>query len=401
MAIDNRYEFLFYIQCRNGNPNGDPDMGNAPRMDPQDLHGYVTDVAIKRRIRNYVQAAYAGKPGMEMLIRSASNINTGIARAKELAQVELSAKGRNEVYAGRKAACQLFYDVRTFGAVMSTGPNAGQVRGPVQLTFARSLDPIQPQDISITRMAKAEEVKNAKTAADYEQWENGQSEDSLRTMGRKQFIPYGLYEARGFVSANLAMETGFDEEDLRVLFEAILNMYEHDRSSSKGEMAVVSPLILFRHTGTDSDLEQRKRQARLGCAPSYQLFDLVRVESLETAFTDVDTARYYGAAVAWAVEQGVTNGVSQTQFAPHQAISRQELVTMLYRYAKATGQDVTGQADLSQFVDAGKVAGWAEAAVAWALKEEILEGYPGSYLLPRGSATRAQAAVIFCRYGQL
>ena len=155
MAIDNRYEFLFYIQCRNGNPNGDPDMGNAPRMDPQDLHGYVTDVAIKRRIRNYVQAAYAGKPGMEMLIRSASNINTGIARAKELAQVELSAKGRNEVYAGRKAACQLFYDVRTFGAVMSTGPNAGQVRGPVQLTFARSLDPIQPQDISITRMAKA------------------------------------------------------------------------------------------------------------------------------------------------------------------------------------------------------------------------------------------------------
>lgn len=125
------------------------------------------------------------------------------------------------------------------------------------------------------------------------------------------------------------------------------------------------------------------------------------VESLETAFTDVDTARYYGAAVAWAVEQGVTNGVSQTQFAPHQAISRQELVTMLYRYAKATGQDVTGQADLSQFVDAGKVAGWAEAAVAWAVKEEILEGYPGSYLLPRGSATRAQAAVIFCRYGQL
>lgn len=182
------------------------------------------------------------------------------------------------MYAGRKAACQLFYDVRTFGAVMSTGPNAGQVRGPVQLTFARSLDPIQPQDISITRMAKAEEVKNAKTAADYEQWENGQSEDSLRTMGRKQFIPYGLYEARGFVSANLAMETGFDEEDLRVLFEAILNMYEHDRSSSKGEMAVVSPLILFRHAGTDSDLEQRKRQARLGCAPSYQLFDLVRVE---------------------------------------------------------------------------------------------------------------------------
>lgn len=278
MAIDNRYEFLFYIQCRNGNPNGDPDLGNMPRTDPLDMHGYITDVAIKRRIRNYVQTAYADCPGMEMLVRSASNINTGIARAKELAGVELSAKGKNEVYAGRKAACEMFYDVRTFGAVMSTGPNAGQVRGPVQLTFARSLSPIQPQDISITRMATADKVDTAKTVADYEAWETQQPEDKLRTMGRKQFIPYGLYEARGFISANLAMETGFDERDLKILFESILNMYEHDRSASKGEMVVLSPLIIFRHTGTDSDLEQRKRQARLGCAPSHRLFDLVSVE---------------------------------------------------------------------------------------------------------------------------
>ena len=138
MAIENRYEFLFYIQCRNGNPNGDPDMGNCPRTDPQDLHGYITDGAIKRRIRNYVQTAYADADGMQMLVRSASNINTGIARAKELAGMELSAKGKNAVYAGRRKACELFYDVRTFGAVMSTGPNAGQVRGPVQLSFARS-----------------------------------------------------------------------------------------------------------------------------------------------------------------------------------------------------------------------------------------------------------------------
>lgn len=278
MAIDNRYEFLFYVQCRNGNPNGDPDLNNAPRMDPEDLHGYITDVAIKRRIRNYVQTAYNGEPGMEMLVRQASNINTGIARAKTLAGVELSAKGKNEVYAGRRKACELFYDVRTFGAVMSTGPNAGQVRGPVQLTFARSLDPIQPQDISITRMAKAADVAGAKNPDDFEKWEAEQPEDSLRTMGRKQFIPYGLYEARGFISANLAMETGFDDKDLKILFEAILNMYEHDRSASKGEMAVVSPLVIFRHTGTDSDLNQRKRQARLGCAPSHKLFDLVHLE---------------------------------------------------------------------------------------------------------------------------
>lgn len=278
MAIDNRYEFLFYVQCRNGNPNGDPDLNNAPRMDPEDLHGYITDVAIKRRIRNYVQTAYNGEPGMEMLVRQASNINTGIARAKTLAGVELSAKGKNEVYAGRRKACELFYDVRTFGAVMSTGPNAGQVRGPVQLTFARSLDPIQPLDISITCMAKTVKLDHAKNLDDYEKWEAEQPEDSLRNMGQKQFIPYGLYETRGFISANLAMETGFDDKDLKILFEAILNMYEHDRSASKGEMAVVSPLVIFRHTGTDSDLNQRKRQARLGCAPSHKLFDLVHLE---------------------------------------------------------------------------------------------------------------------------
>lgn len=277
MAINNRYEFLFYIQCRNGNPNGDPDMGNAPRMDPQDMHGYITDVAIKRRIRNYVQTAFAGEPGMEMLVKNATNINTGIARAKELAGVDACAKGKNAVYAGRQAACQHFYDVRTFGAVMSTGPNAGQVRGPVQISFARSLDPISAQDIAITRMAAAKDVSSAKTAEDYLKWEAEQNEDSLRTIGRKQFISYGLYEARGFISANLAQETGFDEKDLKALFEAILNMYEHDHSASKGEMAVITPLVIFRHVGTDSDENQRARQAKLGCAPAHRLFDLVEV----------------------------------------------------------------------------------------------------------------------------
>lgn len=285
MAIENRYEFMFYIECRNGNPNGDPDMGNTPRTDPQSLHGYITDVAIKRRIRNYVQAAYKGNEGMEMLVRSASNINTGIARAKELSGIDISAKCKDELCKARKKACEMFYDVRTFGAVMSTGPNAGQVRGPVQIAFARSLDPIQPLDISITRMAVAGPEDNKKSlgwgAKEYEAWEQAQPEDKLRTMGRKQFIPYGLYEARGFISANLAKETGFDEQDLKILFEAILNMYEHDRSSSKGEMTVITPLIIFRHMGTDSDLNQRKRQAALGCAPAHRLFDMVHVQKKE------------------------------------------------------------------------------------------------------------------------
>lgn len=186
-------------------------------------------------------------------------------------------KEKNPVYAARKKACELFYDVRTFGAVMSTGPNAGQVRGPVQLAFGKSLDSVLPLDISITRMAAAL-GGNDKSYEEYEKAEQEASEDKLRTMGRKQIIPFGLYEVRGFISANLAAETGFDEADMKALFEAILNMYEHDRSASKGEMEVVSPLIIFKHEGTDTNPEQRARQAKLGCAPAHKLFELVTVQ---------------------------------------------------------------------------------------------------------------------------
>lgn len=150
--------------------------------------------------------------------------------------------------------------MRTFGAVMSTGPNAGQVRGPVQIAFGKSLDPVLPLDVSITRMAAVLGEKN-KSYEEYEKAEQEASEDKLRTMGRKQIIPFGLYEVRGFISANLAAETGFDEADMKALFEAILNMYEHDRSASRGEMEVVSPIIIFKHEGTDTDPEQRARQA--------------------------------------------------------------------------------------------------------------------------------------------
>ena len=277
MAIKNRYEFMYYVACTNCNPNGDPDMGNTPRIDPQTMQGYLTDVSTKRRIRNYVQTAYAGEDGMEIIIQQSTNITRHIARAKREAGFEDCAKGKDAVYAGRRKACELFYDVRTFGAVMSTGPNAGQVRGPVQIAFGKSLDPILPLDISITRMATAEKYGDNTVEAYIEQ-EAAESEDKLRTMGRKQIIPFGLYEVRGFISANLAGETGFDDNDLKVLFEAILNMYEHDHSASKGEMAVVSPLIIFKHVGTDSDEKQRIRQAKLGCAPAHRLFDLVKVE---------------------------------------------------------------------------------------------------------------------------
>jgi CRISPR-associated protein Csd2 len=291
MAIDNRYEFMFFIQCVNGNPNGDPDMGNSPRVDPQDMHGYITDGAIKRRIRNYVQLAYGDEDGMSIIMQNATNINKFIAKAKQLAGVEMGAKDKESLYASRKKACELFYDVRTFGGVLSTGPNAGQVRGPVQIAIAKSVDPILPLDISITRMCKAEDVKSAVSYEDYEADEAKKDADSLRTMGRKQFISYGLYEARGFISANLAAKTGFDDSDLKVLFEAILNMYEHDRSASKGEMSVISPLIIFKHVGTDTDEKQRNRQCKLGCAAAHKLFGSVTVskndaEKLPRNYTD-------------------------------------------------------------------------------------------------------------------
>jgi len=288
MAIENRYEFMYYVSCTNANPNGDPDMGNSPRVDPQTLVGLMTDVATKRRIRNYVDLAYHDEPGMNIIIQQSTNINRHIAEAKRAAGVEDCAKEKNAVYAGRQKACQMFYDVRAFGAVMSTGPNAGQVRGPVQITFGKSMDPILPMDISITRMAVAEPIKDGKVE-DYQKKEDETSEDKLRTMGRKQIIPFGLYEVRGFVSANLAAETGFDDRDLKILFEAILNMYEHDHSASKGEMEVVSPIIIFKHVGTDSDEKQRIRQAKLGCAPAHKLFELVNVVKK----ADVKYARSY------------------------------------------------------------------------------------------------------------
>lgn len=317
MAIQNRYEFLYYVACTNSNPNGDPDMGNMPRIDPQTMQGYITDGATKRRIRNYIELAHGDEPGMNIIIQQATNINRHIAEAKRAAGVEDCAKSKEAVYAGRKKACELFYDVRTFGAVMSTGPNAGQVRGPVQITYGKSLDAVLPLDISITRMAVADKVKDGGvTVEEYLAWEQAQSEDKLRTMGRKQMIPFGLYEVRGFVSANLAQETGFDKADLNALFEAILNMYEHDHSASKGEMAVVSPLIIFKHVGTDSDPVQRARQARLGCAPAHKLFDLVKVTKKHSV-SYPRSYRDYDAVVSLdKVPKGVQIGFQPSAFEP-------------------------------------------------------------------------------------
>ena len=278
--IKNKYEFMFLFDCENGNPNGDPDAANSPRIDPQDMHGLVSDVAIKRRIRNYIQIAKNNVAPYSIFIEHATNLNRPIAVAHEEANggFDLSkSPNKTAVYSARDWMCKNFYDVRTFGAVMSTGPNAGQVRGPVQIAFSRSVDPVLPMDLSITRMAVAGKVPGAKSSMDYKKWEDDQQEDKLRTIGRKNLIPYGLYVGKGFISAHLAEDTGFTEDDLLLFWEALKNMYEHDRSSSKGHMTV-HDIIIFKHVGTDSDEKQRTQQALLGCAPAHKLFDLIKIE---------------------------------------------------------------------------------------------------------------------------
>jgi CRISPR-associated protein Csd2 len=303
-SIMNRYEFLFLFDCENGNPNGDPDAGNAPRMDPQDMHGLVSDVALKRRVRNYVQLSRGNQSPYAIFVEQASNLNRPITIAHEKTEGGLDTKkaaGKAKVALARNWMCENFFDVRTFGAVMSTGPNAGQVRGPVQFAWSKSVDPILPLDMSVTRMAVADEkgVKAPKTSREYEAWEADQPEDKLRTMGRKSLIPYGLFMGKDFISAHLAQAraengsggTGFSEEDLTLFWEALLKMYEHDRSASKGVMSVREPIFIFKHVGTDTNLDQRARQAVLGCAPAQKLFDLVQVEAKDKSrptrsFTD-------------------------------------------------------------------------------------------------------------------
>jgi CRISPR-associated protein Csd2 len=283
--IANRYEFTYLFDCENGNPNGDPDAGNTPRLDPEDMHGLVSDVALKRRVRNYVQMAKSNAMPNAIFVEHSTNLNRPIALSHEKANGGYDADkkpSKNKVDKARQWMCENFYDVRAFGAVMSTGPNAGQVRGPVQFAFARSIDPILPLEVSITRMSVAKpEGKILKSSDDYAKWEADAPEDELRTMGRKALIPYGLYQAKGFISAHLAEQTGFTEADLTLLWEALLNMYEHDRSASKGIMSVREPLVIFKHVGTDTDAAQRVQQAKLGCAPAHRLFELLTIKKRE------------------------------------------------------------------------------------------------------------------------
>jgi len=255
--VENRYEFVLLFDVKDGNPNGDPDAGNLPRIDPETGHGLVTDVCLKRKVRNYVQLVNSSTEGYDIFIKEKAILNNLIDQAHEVKEVKTKEKGE-KTEAARIYMCRNYYDVRTFGAVMSTGKNAGQVRGPVQLTFSRSIEPIVPLEHSITRMAVATEAE-----AEKQQGDN-------RTMGRKFTVPYALYRCHGFVSAPFAAQTGFSEEDLELFWESLLNMFEHDRSAARGEMAT-RKLVVFKHN------------SRMGNAPAHQLFNLVKVGRIDDA----------------------------------------------------------------------------------------------------------------------
>lgn len=250
--LKNRIDFVYIFDVQDGNPNGDPDAGNLPRVDAETSCGIVTDVCLKRKVRNYVQLSKNCTQGYDIFIKEKAVLNTLIDASHEDETVK-TADAKSKTAAARDVMCSKYYDIRTFGAVMSMGKNAGQVRGPIQFTFARSVDPIVPAEHSITRMAVATEKEAEK--------QNGDN----RTMGRKATIPYGLYVCHGFVSASLAKQTGFSEEDFTLFIDALKGMFDCDRSAARGLMSA-QKLILFRH------------DSMLGNAPANKLFDLVKVE---------------------------------------------------------------------------------------------------------------------------
>jgi CRISPR-associated protein Csd2 len=267
--LNNRYDFVVLFDVANGNPNGDPDAGNLPRLDPETNHGLVSDVSLKRKVRNYIELAKGGEPGFNIYVQEGSILNEKHREAykalrpdneKVAKEKSLNPQNDEEAIKLRMFMCDNFFDVRTFGAVMSTGINCGQVRGPVQVSFAQSIEPIVPLEISITRMAATSEKEKTERLQGGD--ENERTEN--RTMGRKYIVPYGLYRAHGFISAKLSERTGFSEADLNILFEAVENMFEHDRSAARGEMAV-RKLVVFKH------------DCALGKAPAHTLFERVTV----------------------------------------------------------------------------------------------------------------------------
>jgi len=274
MTIQNRYDFVLLFDVKDGNPNGDPDAGNLPRVDAETARGLVTDVCLKRKVRNYVGMVKKEQPPYEIYVKEKAILNKQHERAYEaigagelLKSEDKKRKGGDKVDEARSWMCKNFFDVRTFGAVMSLGVNCGQVRGPVQLTFARSVDPIVAQEHSITRMAVSTEAEAEKQGGDN------------RTMGRKHTVPYGLYVAHGFVSSHLAAQTSFSDDDLKLLWESLANMFEHDRSAARGEMTTRG-LYVFKH------------DSALGNAHAHSLFERIQPRLMDGITVPRDFGNY-------------------------------------------------------------------------------------------------------------
>ena len=283
-AIKNRYDFVLLYDVENGNPNGDPDAGNMPRIDPETGYGIVTDVCLKRKIRNYVELVQGDSTGYRIYIKEGTPLNQNHAEAYVAVGAEPGKKvGVEKVNEARRWMCANFFDVRTFGAVMSTGDNCGQVRGPVQINFSRSIEPIVQQEVTITRQTVTK-IEDA---------------DKERTMGRKHLVPYGLYRVEGYVSARLANDptkgTGFSEADLHLLWKALVNMFEHDHSAARGKMSA-RMLVIFKH---ESDL---------GCAPAHKLFERVTVKGIH----EDRPARAYSDYAVTVNQQDLPEGVDVT-----------------------------------------------------------------------------------------
>ena len=302
-ALTRRHEFVLYFDVTNGNPNGDPDAGNLPRLDPETNQGLVSDVALKRKVRNYVALARADVAGHEIYMRDGATLNLEHKRAwaavmPEVTKAEDLKKGPKDEAKARELTawmCANFWDIRSFGAVMTTGVNAGQVRGPVQIAFARSVEPILPLEISITRLA-------ATTEADADA-------KGGRTMGRKHIVPYGLYRAHGFVSAPLASHpvkgTGFSDGDLELLFEALSNMFEHDRSAARGEMAT-RKLVIFRHAGALGNAHAQDLFARV---KTWRVFKGERHEIGDEGLDNAPPARAFSDYAITVDRDGLSEGI--------------------------------------------------------------------------------------------
>lgn len=251
--IKNRYDFALLFDVTDGNPNGDPDAGNLPRVDAETGMGLVTDVCLKRKVRNFVQMVKGAEKPFDIFIKEKAILNQLIDESHEQEEVKSKEKNGDKTEAARRWMCANYFDIRTFGAVLSTGKNAGQVRGPIQFTFGRSVDPVVALEHSITRMAVATEAEAEKQGGDN------------RTMGRKFTVPYGLYFSKGFISSHLAAQTGFNDTDLELFWEALKNMFDHDHSAARGMMST-RKLIVFKHS------------TALGSAPAHQLFDTIKIE---------------------------------------------------------------------------------------------------------------------------